>query len=128
MVVNHLTGEYFGERITGSVFNPQCVEKPVSGFVRPLGRSCMTWKRRDPFQIQLDLELEVEPERSKPTGGGRQLSGGGSWLRRYSVLEPVPGRVPWSDGRVVRDDERRRGSLVTVQRIRPLHAGRSGAV
>lgn len=76
----------------------------------------MTWKRRDPFQTQLDLGLEVERERSKPEveperpkrEGGRQASSGGSWLRRYSVLEPVPGRVLWPDGRAVRDDERRR--------------------
>lgn len=69
----------------------------------------MTWKRRDRFQIQLDLGLEVEPERTEPTGRGQQVSGGGgSWLRRCSVLEPVPGRVLWPDGRVVRDDERGR--------------------
>lgn len=76
----------------------------------------MACKRRDPFQTQLDLGLEVERERSKPEveperserEGGRQVSGGGSWLRRYSVLEPVPGRVLWPDGRAVRDDERRR--------------------
>ena len=36
------------------------------------------------------------------------LSGGESWLRRYSAVEPVPGRVLWPDGRVVRDDERQR--------------------
>jgi len=69
----------------------------------------MTWKRRDRFQIQLDLGLEVEPERTEPTGRGQQVSGGGgSWLRRCPVLEPVPGRVLWPDGRVMRDDERGR--------------------
>ena len=68
----------------------------------------MTWKRRDPFPVQLDLGLDVVPERSESAGGRRQVSSGGSWLRRCSVLEPVPGRVLWPDGRVVRDDERRR--------------------
>ena len=71
------------------------------------GRSRMTQKRRDPFAAQLDLGLDAEPERPRPEGG-RWVSGGESWLRRYSAVEPVPGRVLWPDGRVVRDDERQR--------------------
>ena len=67
----------------------------------------MTRKRRDQFAVQLDLGVGAEPERPKPERG-RQVSGGGSWLRRCSVPELVPGRVLWPDGRVVRDDERQR--------------------
>ena len=57
--------------------------------------------------VQLDLGVEAEPERPKPKRGG-QASGAGSWLRRCSVVEPVPGRVLWPSGRLVRDDERQR--------------------
>ena len=67
----------------------------------------MPRKRRNPLAVQLDLGVEAEPERPEPKGGG-QASGGGSWRRRCSVLEPVPRRVLWPSGRVVRDDERQR--------------------
>ena len=67
----------------------------------------MTRERRTQFAVQLELGVEAQPERPKPKRG-RQVSGGGSWLQRCSVLEPIPGRVLWPDGRVVRDDERQR--------------------
>ena len=64
-------------------------------------------RARDPFAVQLDWGLDAEAERSGPEGG-RRVNGGESWLRRYSAAEPVPGRVLWPGGRVVRDDERQR--------------------
>jgi len=66
----------------------------------------MTREQRDRPAVQLSLDVEAEPERPKPER--RQKSGGGSWLQRCSALEPIPGRVLWPDGRVVRDDERQR--------------------
>ena len=67
----------------------------------------MTRKRRDQCGVQLHLGLDADTARPKPERE-RRVSGGGNWLRRCSVLEPVPGRVQWPDGRVVRDDERQR--------------------
>ena len=91
----------------------------------------MTRKRRSQLAVQLDLGVEAEPERPEPKGGG-QVSGAGSWLRRCSVLEPVPGRVLWPSGRVVRDDERQRilldpqVSVAGTLRSREVRVGGAG--